>query len=92
MEDEKPYSVVISSGNLDTDYLVAEIYNVTGVFIASVNYNGSAVLLDFTCEAENEVCKSERKINMNDFISAVNDSLKALELQFYVEVRENDVK
>jgi hypothetical protein len=86
MENKKKYDIVISSGNLDDDYLIAEIYLAENVFIGSVSSTGKDILFDFTCQTGNEVCKGERKIPAADFISAVNDALHELELHFYLKM------
>jgi len=67
---------------------VAEIYAKPHVLITKVCYNGTDVIFDFTCKADNEVCKSERKLSMKDFVSAINESLVKLELQFNLKIQE----
>jgi len=77
---DKQYSITISTGDLDSDFLVAEIYTTAGTFIGSVFNNGSEIVFDFTCEADNEVCKAQRIITLKDFVAAMNESLQALEI------------
>jgi len=81
MEIDKQYSITISTGDLDNDFLVAEIYTKAGTFIGSVFNNGSDTIVDFSCEADNEVCKGERTISLIEFVGAMNETFEALEIK-----------
>jgi hypothetical protein len=88
MEKQKTYNIVISTGELNNNFLEAEIYTNTGVYITSVANTGKNIVLDFTCEAMDEVCKGKKEISLNDFIEAINESLKSLEVEVSIQIQQ----
>ena len=88
--NEKKYHIVISTGNLDDDFLVAEIYSSSNVFIGSVYSNGKEIICDFTCIADKPVCKTARTIALPDFNESINEAMKELELEFSVTLDKKE--
>lgn len=73
------YSIIISTGDLDNEYLEAEIYNSENEYICSLSHNGTEIMVDVTFLSNDN--SNKRYISLNSLITAINDALKELEIK-----------
>ena len=74
---DKNYNIVIFTGNLDDEFLVAEVYQ-DDIFIFSLQNSESGIVVDLNCY--NNRKDRKKKISLFDLIHIINDSLDELEL------------
>ena len=83
---DKNYNIVIFTGNLDDEFLVAEVYK-DDIFIFSLRNSESGIVVDLNCYDNYESCQ-QKKISIFDLIHAINESLEALELGVKISLDE----
>lgn len=76
---DKNYNIIIFTGNLDDEFLVAEVYQ-ERIFMLSLRNSESGIVVDLNCYNNCEDCLRKKEISLFDLIHIINDSLDELEL------------
>ena len=76
---DKNYNIVIFTGNLDDEFLVAEVYQ-DRIFMLSLQDSESGIVVDLNCYNNCEDCLRKKEISLFDLIHVINESLDELDL------------
>ena len=79
MNKDNKYEIIISTGEFDSDYLEAEIYNDKSKYICSISYNGKENIIDVTSLSKEDFSVG-RKISLKDLVDGINEAMKELNL------------
>jgi hypothetical protein len=80
------FSIIISSGNLADDFLVAEIYTKDDFYVCSVLFDGKEVKVSSDNDTSTDINLDKERLSFIDFCSAFNSALKALGANLTIQI------